>query len=105
MIHTKEPWEIQKGNIGPYIMAKDGNGGTVAIAQVFQRGIANCETDGNARLLKAAPKMYEAIKSFQHLLNVKVEGIGQFAAMASVSFQKLSQALAEVEGKEGEDGS
>ena len=65
MIHTKEPWEIQKGNIGPYIMAKDGNGSTVAIAQVFQRGLARHEALGNARLMKAAPKMYQALKELE----------------------------------------
>ena len=97
MIHTQEPWEIQKGNIGPYIMAKDGNGGTVTIAQVFQRGIANCETDGNARLMKAAPKMYGVLNSLEQYARRSGETIPYIDDVLKI--------LAEVEGKEGEDGS
>jgi len=67
MIYTQEPWEIQNGNTDSYIIAKDGNGKHVTVAQVFQRGIAGCETKGNACLMKAAPKMFEALQRIMAL--------------------------------------
>lgn len=62
MIYTQEPWEIQNGSTGPYIIAKEGNENHVAIAQLFPRGVAGCETKGNASLAKAAPKMYGLLR-------------------------------------------
>jgi len=90
MIYTQEPWEIQNGSTGPYIIAKDGNGKHVTVAQFFSRGLAGCETKGNVNLGKVAPKMYEALKEFQDT--------------QSCSFGLIDKILAEVEGKGEEDG-
>ena len=105
MIYTQEPWEIQKGNIGPYIISKNVLGGVVPIAQVFQRGVDNCETDGNARLLKAAPKMYRALKEIIELMDNPIEPFEKFEPIATPVFNRTRKTLAEVEGKEEEDGS
>lgn len=61
MIHTKEPWEIQRGSSNTYIVAKDEHGDTTAIALVFPRGVAGCETEGNASLMVAAPNQHKAL--------------------------------------------
>ena len=105
MIYTQEPWGIQKGNIGPYIISKNVLGGVVPIAQVFQRGIDNCETDGNARLLKGAPKMYGALKEIIELMDNPIESFEKFEPIATPVFNRTRKTLAEVEGKEEEDGS
>jgi len=88
MIYTQEPWEIKSGNSGYYIIAKDGNGNHVTVAQFFSRGVAGCETRGNALLAKAAPKMYEALKEIQD------------TRICPYTF--IDKVLAEVEGKEDE---
>jgi len=95
MIYTKEPWEIQNGSTGPYIIAKDGNGKHVTVAQFFSRGIAGCETKGNARLAKAAPKMYEALESL--VFYMQQDGVPWSQLKTEV--EKAKQALAEVEGE------
>ena len=109
MIYTQEPWEIQKGNIGPYIISKNVLGGVVPIAQVFQRGIANCETDGNAKLLKGSVKMYQALDKIARCKGAfcldKPEGITQAEEKINIMTALANEALAEVEGKEEEDGS
>ena len=90
MIYTQGTREIQKGNGSYYIIAKDGDN-HVAVAQFFSRGIAGCETKGNALMAKAAPKMYEALKEIEDITH---DPIAKAAA---------GKALAEVEGKGGED--
>ena len=91
MIYTKEPWEIDNGGTGAYIIAKDGNGNHVTVAQVFPQGVVDCETEGNASLIKAAPKMYEVLKEIEDITH---DPIAKAAA---------GKILAEVEGKEDED--
>jgi len=90
VIYTQEDWKLQNGNLGYYIIAKNGDN-HVTIAQVFPRGIAGCETKGNALMAKAAPKMYEALKEIEDITH---DPIAKAAA---------GKALAEVEGKGGED--
>lgn len=97
MIYTKEPWEIQNGSTGYYIIAKDGDN-HVAVAQIFPRGMAGCETKGNAGLMKAAPKMYEALKLAWTLIAPQCHH-STVKTVADI----CSKALAEAEGKEGED--
>jgi len=106
MIYTKEPWEIQNGSTGPYIIAKDGNGKHVTVAQVFPRGVAGCETKGNAGLVKAAPKMYGKLKTLKTLLQdegVKVlaQGLPNQVGL-EVVFEGIDEVLAEVEGEEND---
>jgi len=112
MIYTQEPWEVQNGNgnLGYYIIAKDGDN-HVAVAQVFPRGIAGCETKGNALLMKAAPKMHQALKA-QHeaidiLFAMLIERDKSFFPSKSgrpwEAIRQGNEALAEVEGKEVED--
>jgi len=112
MIYTKEPWEIHNGSTSLYIIAKDGNGNHVTVAQVFPRGVAGCETKGNARLIEAAPKMYQAltkanliIKTFNELL-LRHEPDSNIVGVLDGLFDDtvFEEALAEVEGKEGEHG-
>lgn len=68
MIHTKEPWEIHKGSFVTYILAKDVNGHLVNVASVSPRGVAGCETKGNARLMKVAPKMFRKLEEIAKLM-------------------------------------
>jgi len=101
MIYTQEPWEIQNGSTGPYIIAKEGNGNHVAIAQVFPRGIAGCETKGNARLVKAAPKMYEALLEICRTYRIEPDGKPEnWDARGQHGWAIVLKALAEVEGGE-----
>ena len=93
MIHTQEDWKLQNGINVYYIIAKDGDN-HVAVALVFPRGIAGCETKGNALLMKAAPKMYEELK--------KAYDMGLFDGYDDEQFDAVKQILAEVEG--GNDG-
>jgi len=108
VIYTQEDWKLQNANSGYYIIAQDGNEGHVAIAQVFPRGTAGCETKGNALLMKAAPKMYEALKKVADIEQTagKVCSLcgGYLDHKEGCLFVLAEQALAEVEGKEGEDG-
>ena len=104
MIYTQEPWEIQNGSIGPYIIAKDGNGNHVTVAQIFSRGVADCETKGNARLVKAAPKMYEALVKYGSALmflegNFKERFSKTELESLQQAYRKGFEVLAEVEGK------
>jgi len=107
MIYTKEPWEIRNGSTGPYILAKDGNGNHVTVAQVFPRGVAGCETQGNAGLVKAAPKMYgallkvrEIINAFNGMLVARSSDDGIVGALDSLFDNPVfEEALAEVEGE------
>jgi hypothetical protein len=101
MIHTKEPWEIRNGSAGPYITAKDDKGNHVAIAQVFPRGLAGCETKGNACLMKAAPKMAEALEDIIAQAEKTHLMLGPDLADSIRVFGK--QALAEAKGEEAED--
>lgn len=110
MTHTKEPWEIKNGSTGPYIIGKDDKENHVAIAQVFPRGVSGCETLGNARLMKAAPKMYEVLKVLCR--QVPKSSIRDCPADISSlpcvcgwhdAMDTANEILAEVEGKEGED--
>jgi len=108
MIYTKEPWEIRNGSTGPYIIAKDGNGNHVTVAQVFPRGVAGCETKGNAGLVKAAPKMYGALRKAKETIKAwyNIGGAKDWDVYDCLSpeMKVINEALAEVEGKEGEDG-
>jgi len=109
MIHTQEPWEVQNGSTGPYIIAKDGDN-HVAVAQFFSRGIAGCETKGNVRLGKAAPKMYEALREANEYIAELKKAIKDTCEDEGLPFYEsteldkvivgINEALAEVEGKE-----
>jgi len=109
MIYTQEPWEIRNGSTGPYILAKDGNGNHVTVAQVFPRGIAGCETKGNAGLVKAAPKMYGALKAQHQAIDILFAMLIErdktfFPSKSGQPWEAIvegNKALAEVEGKEG----
>lgn len=95
MIHTQEPWEIRKSQFAIYIVSKDGNGKIVTVGCAFPRGVAGCETEGNAYLLKAAPKMAEALKEMLvdwQSGNIEIE---------PKTRELIDKALAEAEG-EGE---
>jgi len=103
MIYTKEPWEIDNGGTGAYIIAKDGNGNHVTVAQVFPQGVVDCETEGNASLIKAAPKMYQRLRTLKTLLqdqDVKVlaKGLPNQIGLEAV-FEGIDEALAEAEGR------
>jgi len=105
MIYTQEPWEIHNGSTSLYIVAKDGNGNHVTVAQVFPRGIAGCETKGNALLVKAAPKMLEALEAGKSVLldiqqrESKTSFHGQrVASDCGEALKVIDEALAEVEG-------
>lgn len=106
MIYTKEPWEIRKNTSNTYILAKDGNGNAVTVACVFPRGIAGCETEGNANLMKAAPKTAEALQASKSVLldiqqrESKTSFHGQrVASDCGEAIKVIDEALAEVEGK------
>ena len=107
MIHTQEDWKLQNGINVYYIIAKDGDN-HVAVALVFPRGIAGCETKGNALLMKAAPKMYEALERISVILaNPLTTRTETSLALREVRARDEAwiisrEALAEVEG--GNDG-
>lgn len=101
MIYTKEPWEIRKNTSNTYILAKDGNGNTVTIASVFPRGIAGCEAEGNAYLMKVAPKMAKALKGIRDFLVEYRRVVNERSNWPILN--EMNEALAEVEGKGEED--
>ena len=70
--HTQGPWHVGAGNGEGSIFADNGRtrlgiGGTTlySIAQIT-RGWNEAEDEANARLIAAAPEMFEALQSLTH---------------------------------------
>jgi hypothetical protein len=107
MIHTETDWRISKGTTATFILAKDVNGHDVTVAAVYPQGVAGCEMEGNANLIKAAPKMAEALKAQHEAIDMLFAMLIQrdktfFPSKSGQPWEAMvqgNQALAEAEGK------
>jgi hypothetical protein len=80
MKHTPGPWEIRTDNDGTHIVGGDRFYDIAKVVIESTDTAAHYETQANARLIAAAPEMYEALKAIasfrRNMTNESLENIG-----------------------------
>lgn len=97
MNYTKGEWTVQDGDFGPQIVCDDQDDNTVLIAEVNPYHEDDKTIQANARLIVAAPDMYEALKDIIAEAEKSHLTIGADLDDSIRVFGK--QALAKAEGK------
>lgn len=100
--HTPGPWFAQAGYLTIYNLSDGNVGTTCAIAKVLRDQPGDDEAEANARLIAAAPELYDAAaNALDTLLSCCVAGDGVDDRNAMLEAQQmLRAAIRKATGKE-----
>lgn len=83
-IFTPGPWEVrQHGNLATFSIVSKNGDHALAVVGVSPGYIRPAEDEGNARLIAAAPAMYESLQNCVNLL--RHLGLNWFACMVETT--------------------